>query len=184
MVTEGNLFRLRQFFRGHAAGFYFIDNLENQTLRGVAFFRRGSELEATSKRRAEAAYRRAIGLAPDYVDPYLNLGAMLCDSGRCVEAVGLYRDALRQRPDEALLCYQRILQLNPRDWQAASKSGLILHQAGRFQDAYVIFDLCNELQPNHVPSLFMRGRALIEARSAEPGAYERTGSLLGGGTRR
>src|SRR5687767_15133231 len=27
-------------------------------------------------------------------------------------------------------------------------------------------------------------RALIEARSGDPGAYERTGSLIGGGTRR
>src|SRR5205814_628621 len=36
----------------------------------------GVALEATDKAQAEQAYRQAIALAPDYADPYLNLGVL------------------------------------------------------------------------------------------------------------
>jgi len=76
-----------------------------------ALFRRGSELEGRSRAEAEAAYRRAIALAPAYVDPYLNLGAMMCEAGRCGEAVDLYRIALQQAPAEALLHFNLAVAL-------------------------------------------------------------------------
>lgn len=41
-----------------------------------------------------AAYRKAIELAPDWCDPYLNLGAMLCENNRCEEALDVYRQGL------------------------------------------------------------------------------------------
>ncbi|MDB5893832.1 MAG: tetratricopeptide repeat protein [Rhodoferax sp.] len=54
----------------------------------------GSALEAASPQRAEAAYRRAIAADPTAVDAFLSLGAMLCDSGRCAEAIEIYEQAL------------------------------------------------------------------------------------------
>lgn len=97
------------------------------------WFRRGVDFEAEHQTQAEAAYRRALALAPDYRDAYLNLGVMLGTSGRSAEAVGLYRAALRECPDEALLhfnlgvaledleapeqaleAYERCLQLAPK----------------------------------------------------------------------
>ena len=100
--------------------------------RAEAWFRRGNDLEAARPIEAEAAYRQAIALAPDYVDPYLNLGVLLCDGGRCEAAVELYQAAMRhcrpvallhfnlavvyedlERMAEALAAYEACLQLDP-----------------------------------------------------------------------
>ena len=84
------------------------------------WFNRGLELESADPVRAEAAYRRAIGTAPDHVDAYLNLGVMLCDDGRRAEAVELYRQALRHRPAEALLHFNLAVALE--DLQRADEA--------------------------------------------------------------
>jgi tetratricopeptide (TPR) repeat protein len=68
-----------------------------------AWFDRGVSLEDTHPADAEHAYQEAIARSPDYVDPYLNLGVMLCNSARPSEAVALYRRGIAQRPGEPLL---------------------------------------------------------------------------------
>ena len=68
---------------------------------------------------------------------------------------------IKPLPD-GLLNFQRALELDPCDWEAASKCGIALHKIGRFQEAYAYFDLCNELQPDHAQSLYLRGRALLD----------------------
>ena len=50
-------------------------------VRPCAWFDRGSSSKRRIRRSAEAAYRHAIDAAPDYVDPCLNLGVLLCDAG-------------------------------------------------------------------------------------------------------
>jgi tetratricopeptide (TPR) repeat protein len=79
------------------------------------WFRRGSDAEAERPAEAEAAYRRAMALAPGYADPCLNLGAMMCDSGRCAEAVDLFRAALVHAPGEALLHFNLAVALEDLD---------------------------------------------------------------------
>lgn len=74
-------------------------------------FRRGTELEGEDPVAAERAYRKAIAKAPDYLDPYLNLGCMLCEAGRCGDAVELYRQALAHMPDESLVHYNLAITL-------------------------------------------------------------------------
>lgn len=70
-----------------------------------ALFQRGAALEASDPRAAEHAYRDALELEPGLVDAWLNLGAMLCESGRCAEAAALYRKAIEQCEPAALLHY-------------------------------------------------------------------------------
>ena len=102
------------------------------------WFNRGIELEARSKAEAEAAYRQAIGKAPDYIDAYLNLGVMLCDAGRCQDAVELYRKGLQHCPDEARLHFNLAVALEdlqrPQDALACYESCLRL--APTFADAH------------------------------------------------
>jgi tetratricopeptide (TPR) repeat protein len=86
----------------------------------TTWFDRAVELEADDAEVAEAAYREAIRLAPDYVDPYLNLGVLLSDAGRSAEAVALYQQALRQRPGEALLHFN--LAVAHEDLQAIEEA--------------------------------------------------------------
>jgi len=125
-----------------------------EALDPSALFDRGVELETKDKASAEAAYRQAIGAAPDYVDPYLNLGVMLCDAGRCDEAVALYAQALKHQPDEALLhfnlaialedlkrvsqaieSYERCLQLDPRFADAHYNAARLHEQLGHANKA-------------------------------------------------
>jgi hypothetical protein len=77
----------------------------------AAVFSRGEALEASDPAAAEAAYRKVLALDPDHADAYLNLGALLCDSRRCAEAVALYDEALRRRPTQALLHFNRAIAL-------------------------------------------------------------------------
>ncbi len=77
----------------------------------AAVFSRGEALEPSNRRAAEAAYRKALVLDPDYADAYLNLGALLCEAQRFGEAVALYDEALRRLPDEALLHFNRAVAL-------------------------------------------------------------------------
>ncbi|HEY3677530.1 MAG TPA: tetratricopeptide repeat protein, partial [Bradyrhizobium sp.] len=65
-------------------------------------------------------------------------------------------------PDEALPGLQRAVELDPRDWDAASKCGVALHKMGRFQEAHAYFDLCNELRPDQATTLYLRGRASLD----------------------
>jgi tetratricopeptide (TPR) repeat protein len=58
----------------------------------------GEALESTDPAGAEAAYRAAIAAAPDHVDAYVNLGALLCDLQRYEEAVQLHEYALPRCP--------------------------------------------------------------------------------------
>jgi tetratricopeptide (TPR) repeat protein len=113
------------------------------------WFHRGQLLEADDETQAEAAYRRAIELAPDYVDPYLNLGVMLCEASRCKEAALLYQEGLRrcpdesllhfnlaialedlQQPDEALDCYEACIRLSPRFADAHYNAARLHEQLG------------------------------------------------------
>ena len=79
------------------------------------WFEHAVRSEASDTAAAEASYRRTIALAPDHVDAYLNLGVLLCDSGRSAEAVALYRSALAHCPDEALLHFNAGVALEDQD---------------------------------------------------------------------
>ena len=98
----------------------------------AAWFERGVKLEAKSAIDAEHAYREAIRQAPSYVDPVLNLGVLLCDAGRCSEAVALYAQALRVCADEALLHFNL---------------AIALEDLGRSDEALASYTTCMKLEP-------------------------------------
>ena len=85
-----------------------------------AWFRRAEALEEGDRRAAEAAYRRVLDIDPMHGDAYLNLGALLCETQRCDEAVALYDEALRRKPHEALLHFNRAIALEDRGDAAAA----------------------------------------------------------------
>jgi tetratricopeptide (TPR) repeat protein len=113
----------------------------------TALARRGRHDEALK------ALDKAVQLAPDNAALWKQLG-----------------DALLQlrRYDHALLAFQHVLKLDPSGQDAAYKSGVLLHDAGRFVEAVSCLDLCDELLPNHAPTLQARARALLALRKFEP----------------
>jgi Flp pilus assembly protein TadD len=58
------------------------------------------------------------------------------------------------------LAYRRVLEFDPRQWDAAFQCGLLLHDAERFEEALACLNGCNEWRPDHVPTLQARARAL------------------------
>ena len=92
----------------------------------------GVALEERDKEAAEAAYKRAIEVAPKRPDAYLNLGAMLCEAGRCQEAVALYEKAVRQCPDEPLVHFNRAIAFEDR---------------GRLDESRFSYERCLRLAP-------------------------------------
>jgi hypothetical protein len=74
-------------------------------------FARAEALEPEDREAAEANYRALLADDPDHAGAYLNLGAMLCEEGRCDEALALYDEAIARRPDDALLHFNRAIAL-------------------------------------------------------------------------
>jgi tetratricopeptide (TPR) repeat protein len=107
---------------------------------------------------AEAHYRRAIEIAPDYAAAYSNLGALVRAEGRVNEAIAQYREALRLQPDHvsaqynlgnALLAagrpgeaadhFRRAVEREPGSAEAWNNLGIALAAQGRPDDAAQYF---------------------------------------------
>jgi Tfp pilus assembly protein PilF len=61
---------------------------------GVALLRSGQAHYAD----AEAQFRKAVELAPDYANPYFNLAVALADEGRKEDAIVQFREFVRRAP--------------------------------------------------------------------------------------
>ena len=84
------------------------------------WFQRGEALETSNPKAAEQAYKEALARRPEFTDAYLNLGAMLCETGHAAEAVELYDHALALCPPSALVFYNRAVALE--DQQRAEEA--------------------------------------------------------------
>lgn len=91
------------------------------------WFEEGETIEADDPGAAEAAYREVLRLDPDHVYAYVNLGALLCEAGRCDDAVALYEEATRLAPDDPLVHFNR---------------AIALEDVGRYRDALSSYERC------------------------------------------
>jgi len=107
------------------------------------WFAHAVRTEASDKAGAEVSYQRAIALAPDHVDAYLNLGVLLCDSGRSAEAITLYRSALEHCPDEALLHFN---------------AGVAFEDENQPELALERYEACLKLTPKFADAHYNAGR--------------------------
>jgi tetratricopeptide (TPR) repeat protein len=95
-------------------------------------------LEHSDPTAAEAAYRNVIRHAPDRIDAYLNLGALLYDAGRLDDALAVYQQGLAKAPREPRLHYNRALALEDlhRDDEALAAYEACIALADDFADAH------------------------------------------------
>ena len=109
----------------------------------AGWFQEGERHEAADPARAERAYREALRLDPALAGAWLNLGALMCEDGRCKEALGLYDEALRRCPTEAGLHFNRAIALEDLD---------------RPQEALQAYGRCLALAPDMADAHFNAGR--------------------------
>ncbi len=119
------------------------DERDNAGADAGSWFQLGCQLEAQDMRKAEQAYRRAIAIAPDYADPYLNLGCLLTEAGRLQEAESLYRDAVAAIGDEPLLHFNL---------------GVTLEDLERYEDALRSYHRCIDIAPDMADAHFNAAR--------------------------
>ena len=94
---------------------------------------------------AEAFFRRAVDLAPDFWMAWINLGAALHE---------------QQKFDQAEVAYKRALQIKPGLAFTLEKLGANSMHDGRLDDAIAWLDAALELDPAHFPSLLCLGHVL------------------------
>jgi len=107
------------------------------------WFKRGEQLEQDDTRSAENAYRQAIAIDLGHTDSYVNLGAMLCETGRCAEAVALYDQAIKHCPAGPLLHFNRAIALEDQ---------------GRIDEALASYDHCLALNPEFADAHYNAAR--------------------------
>jgi tetratricopeptide (TPR) repeat protein len=77
-----------------------------------AWFERGVALEPSDTAGAQAAYGKALALAPGHEAAALNLGALWAEAGRHAELLALCERALVHTPASALLLFNRAVALD------------------------------------------------------------------------
>jgi tetratricopeptide (TPR) repeat protein len=108
-----------------------------------AWHARAEALEAQNPSGAEAAYRAALQRDAGHVPSLVNLGALLCDTGRCAEAEALLEDASRRFPQEPAILFNLAIALEDR---------------GRPADALRRYAQCLVLDPGFADAHFNAAR--------------------------
>ena len=109
---------------------------------------------------AEAFFRRAVDLAPDFWLAWINLGAALNE---------------QQKFDQADVAYKEALKLKPQSVFTLEKLGANSLFDGRHEDAIGWLDAALEREPAHFPSLLCLGHVLktVGRQQEAIGAYRR-----------
>ena len=134
---------------------------------------------------AEAGFRRALDLAPDFAPCYINLTAALHAQGKCDEAIrwceqGLQRFAQNLdllgnlavnldsagRYDDALALLERTVEAHPRHPKAHHHIGTLCLKMDRFERAAQGFRRAAELSPRDLLSFSGLGEALLKSGHA------------------
>jgi tetratricopeptide (TPR) repeat protein len=122
-------------------------------------------------------------LQPQY---FLTLGTVLQVQGRSDEVIKVFDRAMElgfesadlwmlrgnalvglQQFADAVPSFQRVLDLNPRHWDAANQCGITLQRLGLSDAALAYLDLSDVLRPDQVPTLLMRGALLNHLKRFE-----------------
>ena len=123
--------------------------------------------EQGQPREAEACYRAAVEINPDFQDSWSNLGSLLAETMRHEEAIATYETALQTHPgfikvrnglatalamtgrlEEAKAQCREAARIDPGSAEAHSNLGALLAREGQFDEAVVEFRLAVELDPS------------------------------------
>jgi len=145
---------------------------------------------------AEAGFRRALGLAPDFAPCYVNLTAALHAQGKSDEAISWCEKGLARFPDnrdlignlavnldsagrydEAITLLERTLEAYARDARAHHHIGTISLKTGRYDVAAAHFGTATQIDSRDLLSFSGRGEALLKSGHAEEAIEAFDGAL-------
>jgi len=146
-----------------------------------AHYNLGNKLKGLgSSKDAEASYRKAIALKPDYAKAHSNLGITLQELGRLEEAEASYTKAIALKPDyaeahgnlgdtlqefgrleEAEESYRKTIALKPDFAKAHNNLGNTLKALGRLEEAEASYRQAIALKPNYVIARYNLGVLLF-----------------------
>jgi tetratricopeptide (TPR) repeat protein len=106
---------------------------------------------------AEAWLIRARDAAPNNPEIWLTLGRVY------------YEMMKNTHRGEGIKCFEKVLELSPRDWEANLWLGRARMDEGRFTDAIAHFRLAQANAPQPGPIYYDLGQALIKAGQTEEG---------------
>jgi tetratricopeptide (TPR) repeat protein len=128
---------------------------------------------------AEAAFRKALALDPNYFAVYCNLGVALADKGQVEEAIACWRKAIALDPnealthanlgralsekgqvDEAIACLRKAIELDPQCAGAHHGLGKMLYEHGRQEEAIACYQKVIQLDPKNAGAHASLGGAL------------------------
>ncbi len=159
----------------------------------------GNVLKAQGRlEEADASYRNALTLKPDYFEAYYNLGLLRQTLGRFDEAAACYEKVLAYKPDhaeaynnlgnalqaqgkldQALAAYGRALSYKPGFSDAYNNAANIHRAMGHAEAAIANYTQALQLQPNHTEALHNLGIVLLdEGRLEEAAAASRRALAL------
>ncbi len=108
--------------------------LRDRTLEEWFALALDSERVPNLRAQAMDAYWRVIALAPDWVEPYINLGTLLFEEGEPARAADLYRTAVELAPKNPLARFNLGTVLDElKDWETARDQ---LREAVRLDPEY------------------------------------------------
>jgi tetratricopeptide (TPR) repeat protein len=126
---------------------------------------------------AEQAYARTLTLKPDHAEARRQRAHMLAEMKRDAEALAeldrIATDSIQTltlraklrfnaaRAADAFTDYERIVALDPRNWEAWNNRGIVLDQFERYDEALKSYDRALALAPDDHNVLHNRGAALI-----------------------
>jgi tetratricopeptide (TPR) repeat protein len=133
------------------------------------WFDRGVALESADQDAALRAYAQAIALDPTLLNAHINLGRLLHEARRHVEAEQVYRDAMKSCGNDPVLLYNLAVLLDDMDRgaQAIEAYEAALRSDPDLADChYNLALLCEKLQkPKDAIRHMSRYRALTAGRS-------------------
>lgn len=158
----------------------------------IAYFYQGITLyKQGNLKDAQAAFRKAIELDPNYAEAHANLGLTLNQQGKLQEAIEQTRQALRIHPDlaeaqynlgvalqaqgqlkQAIEAYKEAIRINPNHAEANYNLGVALRNQGQTSEAIAAYREVIRIDPKSATAHINLGTNLADEGQLEEALAE------------
>lgn len=136
---------------------------------------------------AITAFRRAVTIKPEFADAHFQLGLSYRDREDPTTALAYFNQAIAHKPEflealryraetcvllereeDALLSYEKVLELDPDDRDAPREAGIRRYRRGDYDKASVLLNRATQLEPERVELLVLLGLCFFRMGKMAP----------------